>query len=99
MRSASAKSRMATCWPPSALSTTIALNAPMGLSEFTLLCRAEPCPARLACSLRRNGSGRALHGPLLDRRVDQGRGQAEGDREPPHDVVAAVSLIEDAAEK
>src|SRR5688500_19767916 len=82
MRSASLNSRRATLWPPSAFSTTIALNAPIGLSEFSSpLCRAGLCPARPACSLGRNGGGRALHGPLLDRKVDHGRGDAEGNRD------------------
>src|SRR3712207_2241545 len=82
MRSASSKSLTATLWPLSALSTTIALNAPI----------ARPPSGRL----RSNG---ALDGPFLDRQIDHRRGDAERDRKPPHDAVAAVGLIEHAAEE
>src|SRR5512132_3190454 len=95
MRPLSSKSFRPTVCPPSPFSTTIALNAPMLCSRWDLRRRESPRrrqpPAEGLRFL-------ALDRALLDRQVDRGGGDAERDREPPHEVVAAIGLVQHAAE-
>src|SRR5262245_61779132 len=67
--------------------------------RLSLSCLASPAggsPARRAGSSRRHGL--ADNRLLNDRQIDDGREHAEQDRQPPHDVVRAGALEQQAAE-
>src|SRR5688572_21487301 len=105
MRSASSNARIPTLCPASDLSMTIALNALMPIPPGSTCGAGEDedkrkrfIPSQGGALLRRLQRGRAMDRLLLDRQVDQRRGEAEQDGEPPDHAVIAVDLVEQAAE-